>query len=333
MQQLHKDNHYVPQVYLRQWATKGTIPTYSLLVPHHRVPLWKCHSLKGIAFHQHLYTQIVGGTETDDLERWLDSEFEAPAELAITRAVTDQRLTTDDWRRLVRFAVAQDVRTPTRLREFLLRQTQVMPQILDKTIHDAVDKVSQGKLSARPGKFTNSSGFPLKISIDDKGGGQTGLRVETVVGRALWHWSLRFLLTSTITKIPYKGWAILKAAAGCSWPTSDNPLIKLNYTDDGRYDFRGGWNVQNGDVFLPLSPTHLLHRCGGRRPPRDHRLDHATSERVRRFIIEHADRYVFAKEIFDIPQVRARTVDSELHKAEREVWANWHAEQTKAEQT
>ena len=45
MQQLHKDNHYVPQVYLRQWATKGTIPTYSLLVPHHRVPLWKHHSL------------------------------------------------------------------------------------------------------------------------------------------------------------------------------------------------------------------------------------------------------------------------------------------------
>ena len=106
----------------------------------------------------------MGGTESDDLERWLGSEFEAPAELAITHAVTDQPLTTDDWRKLIRFAMAQDVRTPARLREFLRRQTQVMPQLLDKTIHDAVDKLSQGKLSVRPERTTNSSGFPLKVS-------------------------------------------------------------------------------------------------------------------------------------------------------------------------
>jgi hypothetical protein len=332
MQQLHTDNHYVPQVYLKQWATNGTLPTYNLLVHHHNVPRWKCHSLKGIAFHRHLYTQIVGGTENDDLERWLDSEFEAPAEQAIARAVTGQQLTRDDWRKLVRFAVAQDVRTPARLREFLRRQAQVMPQLFDKTIHDAVEQLKHDKLSVRPGKITNSSGFPLKLSVEDQGAGQTILRAETVVGRAMWHWSLRHLLTNTVAKVPRKGWSILIAASGYSWPTSDDPLIKLNYVDDRRYDFAGGWDAPNGDVLLPLSPTHLLHRCAGKRPLlRGHQLDPATTERVRRMIIEHADRYVFAKRAFDVEQVRGRTVNSELHKMEQERWANWHAEQIKAE--
>ncbi len=30
MQQLRKDNHYVPKLYLKQWAQDGLIPTYRL---------------------------------------------------------------------------------------------------------------------------------------------------------------------------------------------------------------------------------------------------------------------------------------------------------------
>jgi hypothetical protein len=332
MQQLHKDNHYVPQVYLKQWAGEGVIPTYSLLVPHHKVPLWKLHSLKGIAFHQHLYTQMVGGAETDSLERWLDEEFEAPAERAITRAVTDQRLNPDEWEKLVRFAVAQDVRTPARLREFLHRQAQMMPSMLQNTLQDAVEKLAHDKLSVRPGKTSSSIGFPLKISVEDQKDGTATLKAETIVGRAMWHWSLRHLLTSSIEKMPHKGWSILRAASGCFWPTSDNPLIRLNYVDRQRYDFDGGWCVQNGDVLLPLSPTRLLHHCGGRRSfSHGHQLDQVTSSLVRRIIIEHADRYIFSKEEFDIHRIRERTVNLGLYKMERDAWKNWHLEQARAE--
>ncbi|WP_123717011.1 DUF4238 domain-containing protein, partial [Pseudomonas poae] len=71
MQQLRKDNHYVPKLYLKQWADKDQILTYRLLVPSDNVPLWKKQSLKGIAFHQHLYTYLAGQEETDEFERWL----------------------------------------------------------------------------------------------------------------------------------------------------------------------------------------------------------------------------------------------------------------------
>jgi hypothetical protein len=41
MQQLRKDNHYVPKLYLKQWAHEGQISTYRLLAPSENVPLWK----------------------------------------------------------------------------------------------------------------------------------------------------------------------------------------------------------------------------------------------------------------------------------------------------
>jgi hypothetical protein len=47
MQQLRKDNHYVPKLYLKQWAHNGKILTYRLLVQNENVPLWKEQSLKG----------------------------------------------------------------------------------------------------------------------------------------------------------------------------------------------------------------------------------------------------------------------------------------------
>lgn len=84
---LRKDNHYIPQLYLKQWATNGKIPTYRLLVPNENYPTWKTHSLKSICFHQHLYTYIATQGETDELERWLDREFESPAADAIDRVV------------------------------------------------------------------------------------------------------------------------------------------------------------------------------------------------------------------------------------------------------
>ncbi|AEF21715.1 DUF4238 domain-containing protein [Pseudomonas fulva] len=107
MHQLRKDNHYVPKLYLKQWSHEALIPTYRLLVPSEKAPLWKRQSLKGTAYHQHLYTYLVGQEETDEFERWLGSEFESPAEETIRRVVREERLEPEHWRRLVRFAGAK----------------------------------------------------------------------------------------------------------------------------------------------------------------------------------------------------------------------------------
>ena len=329
--ELRANNHYVPRVYLQQWATQSRIPTYSLLVPHQRVPLWKRHSLRGIAFHQHLYTQLVGGEVTDELERWLDAEFEAPAKAPIERVVTDQSLNVDDWHSLIRFAFAQDVRTPARLTGFLRRQSQDLPGQLKEIVNQAVERLENDGQVVQRGA-TRSTDFPLRVSVEDQGDGTGTLKAETVVGRKLWHWSLRHLLNETIDKIPLKGWSILRPASGMTWPTSDNPLIRLNYTSPDQYDFNGGWAVPSGDILLPLSPTHLLHRCAGHRPKsRGFRLDGPTTERTIQIIIEHADRYVFVANEFDVGGIRERRVSAQDHAEERAMWSRWHSDQARLE--
>lgn len=333
MSQFHRDNHYVPKFYLNQWATKGRVATCNLLVPDVRTPIWGMRSLKGIAFRQNLYTNVIDGIETDALERWLDREFEAPAERALQLAVRDQRLDFSDWRLLVRFAMSQDVRTPSRLREFLQRYGSLMPSLLDEVLTNAVAKLEAGVLPPSTRESGTGHGLPLKVEISREEDGSGKVHVETVVGRSMWQWGVEHLLTSTINKISVKGWTILKPANGFSWPTSDNPLIRLNYVNDVNYNFSGGWEVQKGDILLPLSPNHLLFRSGGVRPlKRGTRLDQITTSRIQRMIVEHADRFVFAREPFAVEAIRSRVVDFEAVREERDFWRRWNNDQIAVEQ-
>ncbi|QBL44825.1 DUF4238 domain-containing protein [Stenotrophomonas maltophilia] len=334
MQQTHVANHYVPKLYLKQWSASGLIPTYRLLVPNEACPLWKPHSLKGIAYHQHLYTYVTGDATTDEFERWLDREFESPAEEAIDRVVREDRLTSEHWMHLARFAMAQDVRTPARLREFLARQSELMPDLLQRTVQGVVNRLEQDEppVGLHAADRDTSSALPLKVSIDREPDGGGTLKATTLVGRKMWIWSLRHLLTSTIQKLPRTRWTILHAPSNFSWPTTDNPLVRLNFFSPSNYNFGGGWGVQNGDILLPLSPKHLLHTCIGRKPhPRGTTLDANTALLIRRIIIEHADRYVFAKEPGDIHSIRQRIVSPEACRAERETWQRWHHDQSRAE--
>lgn len=335
MQQLRKDNHYVPKLYLKQWADNGQIFTYRLLVPSENIPFWKKQSLKGIAFHQHLYTYLAGQEETDEFERWLDSEFESPAEEAIRRVVEEDQMSPAHWRRLVRFAVALDVRTPASLRDFIRRQNESLRALMDETMQNSVFKMEQAcqRNEPLPTPVIESAASSLfKISLEELPHGGGLVRAETVVGRRLWLWQMRRLLTETLGKLPRQKWTILHAPNGMSWPTSDNPLIRLNFHSAQKYDFGGGWSVKNGDILIPLSPKHLLYTCIDTKVrPRGTTLDIKTARLIQKIIIEHADRYVFARVPSDVHKVRPRFVCAETFKSELSAWQNWHADQCEAE--
>ena len=184
MHQLRKDNHYVPKLYLKQWAHDGLISTYRLLVPNENVPLWKKQSLKGIAFHQHLYTYLAGQEETDEFERWLDSEFESPAEEAIRRVVQEDRMSPEHWRKLVRFAVALDVRTPARLRQFILHQNETLPALMDSTLRSSIQNLEAAVRRNEPIPCPTEESDALsifKISIEEQEDGSGQARAQTIV--------------------------------------------------------------------------------------------------------------------------------------------------------
>ena len=89
----HRDNHYVPCEYLKAWeASPGRLWLYRVLVSHGKVPLWNEKSIRGVAYHAHLYTRLAIGGATDEIEQWFDREYETPAAEVLQKVVSDSRL-------------------------------------------------------------------------------------------------------------------------------------------------------------------------------------------------------------------------------------------------
>jgi len=332
----HRNNHYVPRLYLKRWSSsKDLIWTYRTLVSNSRVPLWKESSIRGVAYHSHLYTRIAAGNESDVIEKWLDREFEAPAEEAIIKATTDQRLTPEDWKCLVRFLAAQDVRTPTSLAEALIRWETEIPNLLEQTVSRAVRRLEDAKASGvvlgiqEPDP--NRDTFPLRVTAEPSPNPDNAiLKTEIVAGRALWLFSMSHLLENTAKVLHQHKWTILSPPKGLTWVTSDDPVVCLYYRG-GRYDFKGGWKKPGTDIFLPLGPHHLLYTEVGKRPPKRGSIIQE-SGLLHRFIVEHAHRMIFSVEPSkEVSQLRPRRVDADAFASENEFWKQWHEGQARAE--
>jgi Protein of unknown function (DUF4238) len=333
--QFTQDNHYVSQTYLKQWASEGgRVGTYRILVSNDNVPLWKFSPIKGIAYRKHLYTRTIAGGETDEIEKWLDHEFESPAERVIQKVVLENRLTPTDWKLLVKFLAAQDVRTPSRLAESLERWNKTMPDLLQETLEDAVhelEEAKKGNRSVKPVCAPHSEMMPLSIHTEiGNTSGKATIKAESLVGRGLWLYGLKHLLTNNINHLLHHKWTILKPPRGVNWNTSDDPVIKLNYHNPQKYDFKGGWGSEGTEIMLPISPSHLLYTKVGAKPPQRGTIVQAeVARQFQKFIAEHAHRYIFAIEIDpEVEGVRPRTVDSLLFKEEAEQWEKWHKENT-----
>lgn len=335
---MHRDNHYVSRSYLKRWTRDGLkVWSYRVLVSHPHVPLWRESSTRGVAYHEHLYTQLAASGESDEIERWLDAEFEAPAEEAIEKAISDRRLAPSDWELLVRFFAAQDVRTPARLVENLKRWSTTLPELIQTTLTESVarlEAMTPEERAALPNVTPHRDDVPFRITMErnaaEPGGSVKG---ETVLGRGLWLWSMRHVLTNSLRALYRHRWTILAPPDGLTWFTSDDPVLKVNFNSLTNYTFGGGWGSVGTDLLLPLGPRHLLFTQVGKPvPPRGTRMHIEKTMIVRRLIAEHAHRYIFASapDPF-VEQVRPRTVDAEALKHEALEWQRWHTEQTTAE--
>jgi hypothetical protein len=332
-------NHYVPCLYLKRFGSpSGRVLTYRVLVAHNNVPMWREKSIKGVAYHAHLYTRIAAGVQTDEIERWLNTEFESPAEEALSKATTDARLSPTDWKILVRFLAAQDVRTPARLAENLQFWNENLQAMLDHTLQEAVEQLEMANNSGQPihsTKTPNAEYIPLRVTKEIEPGQDFGkLQVETLVGRGLWFFTMQRVLTSTVNVLHTHRWTILRPPDDMTWFTTDDPVVRLNYHAMDKYDFNGGWGSPGTEIFLPLGPRHLLYAKVGEHPPqRGSVVPRGTALMIRRFLAEHAHRFIFsAIADAEVQKLRPRKVDATLLRQEDKQWRRWHEQQSLAEQ-
>lgn len=333
-----RDNHYVPCVYLKGFAgSNRRVHTYRLLVSHPRVPLWKPYSIRSIGYSSYLYTRLTADGLTDEIEKWLAREFETPATETLERVISDDRLTPSHWNNLIRYVAAQDVRTPARLLENLRRWETELPDTLNECLREGVARFQRAKARGVVPVLPPSNGseyIPFRLTKGIEPGQSFGtLKGEVIAGRGLWLFSIKHTLTRTLMVLNQHRWSILTPPDSLSWFTSDDPVMRLNYYADGRYDFKGGWGSPGTEILLPLSPRHLLYaKVGERPPPRGERISRPHGDMIRRFTAEHAHRMIFAASPDEaVPTLRPRVENQDMFRSEAEQWRKWHDEQTTAE--
>lgn len=335
---LRRDNHFVPQLYLKRWSFDGyKIYGYRTLVSHRNVPEWNTYSIRGIANQSDLYTRLSADGETDEFERWLETEFETPVEEAIYKVTTDKRLSAEDWKNLIRFAASQCVRTPAQMMRNMERWSKELPEILDTTLNQAITKLKGANKTGIPIKTKNTVNteiFPLSISREQlPDSKKTILKVETSNGRSLWLWGIKHLLTETLNVLLEHRWSILRAAPNFNLITSDDPVLCLNYYSKGSYDFGGGWGRKGSEILLPLSPHHMLYTRVGAKQKSRVEISYELCTELQQMIAAHSHRWIFAYEpISEIKSLRPRLVDPIMYKNEAEAWSIWHDHQSNVEQ-
>jgi hypothetical protein len=334
MKEFRSKNHYVPQLYLKSWVDdENKLCVYKILVSSENEHLWRKHSPASIAYYRNFYTQLLSGKESDEFERWLSENYESPAKHAIAKAINDKKLSISDWKVLIRFLACQDVRTPARLIEHINREPVDLEKILQDSIQQAIreietDSVPSDHMTELDGELNKN--FPLRFTAerdpDDNGLGV--LKVESYIGRATWIHSMKHILSNLEPLLLTHKWSIIKPAKGYSWPTSDNPVIRLNFRDDKDYDFLGGWGREKGNIFFPLGPQHAMFTQIGDKPPiKGTRLDERSTLEVRKFIAENAHRMIFCNFNDDeISTLRPRVVDPNAVTKENLKLSEWHQE-------
>jgi hypothetical protein len=341
MLQIKHENHFIPQLYLKNWGDgKKRVWSYRLLVPNKKFPNWQHSSISGIAFQRDLYTVISNGQEDDSFERWIEAEFETPVAESLLKVSKDKKLDNIDWTRLALFLAAQDVRTPTSYFESIERWNKELPALLENTLQKTIERFEEtfreGKSLPASSPTENYGLFKDTLEVSaiksDSDSNNSEIRANVTVGRKLWIESQRFLLTKTSKALLKHKWSIVEPANGMSWFTSDHPVLRLNYYGEGKYDLKGGWGRKGGNLIMPLSPKHLLYTQIGAEASDRLTFSPEKTYEIQKFLAERAFRYIFTqKQMPGVLRLRHRYVNLEEFENEEQQWSKWHAQQSSVE--
>lgn len=334
MAQLKIHNHYVPQFYLKNWSKDlNSVNVYYSLVANKNVPLWVSKSIRGVAAQDYLYTQVTKNGDSDEIENWLEHKFETPAKNAIDKVINNLKLSREDWHCLINFLASQIVRTPA----MFIKQAEIFDtQFFSNALQKSAIKLEQYKNQYnRSGKLPEIKAFqynllPLKVSTISQDESETKMEVKASVGRNQWLWEIKHLLKNTINVLYKHQWLIINSTEGIEWPTTDNPVVLLNYYNNNKYDFNGGWNKRGTEIFMPLSPNHIIYTQVGNKD-KTSRLNNnpEACSLLQRLIIEHSFQNVFAKDpIKGITFIKPRIVSNDLYSQQKEILREWNKAQS-----
>lgn len=332
--QITKNNHYVPQFYLRNWSTDGnTLYLYRTLVSDKNVPLWTRASIEHVASHQHLYTIMVDGEPNDYYEKWFNSEFETPAQSVLEKVIHGSRLTHADYELLIQFLAVQMVRTPKWYEAIKSIISDIFPKTLENTVAKLEEYIKHhNSIPSLPKQVEID---PLQFRVKIKPEADTAaslLEVQLFTGQKMWLTQIQKMLPKIISVFKQNTWCILESAEGVEYPTRDDPVVCTGYRNNNNYWFKGvGINQKHVNIFMPLTPKHLLFAEVGRET-KSRQINTELSTLLCEMIIKHTNRGIYSTSIIKgMLALHPRIVNPSIYKAEQELWNTWHESQRIAE--
>lgn len=331
MQNISRDNHFVPQMYLDAWKDeKGQIHEYKLLVEHENCDVWSARSKKSIAMQENFYICLSDNEESDEIEKWLNEKFETPAKNTFAKAINGEKLNSEDWKKMINYIACQIVRTPVFLQKFLNTSKNILSETFESTIKEVLDEMSNQLIDKNTKKIERkeyskiNNSFPLKITnIGQDDEDNELFKVETVIGKALYLEELKHYLTDTLEVLHKHRWQVLELDKDVKIPTSDDPVICLNYYGINNYDFGGGWGRKGCEIIFPISPSKIIYTHIGYKKKIE--ANYELSILIKKLIIEHAHRRIFSNfEDSEVVQQRKRYVDRQQCEKEKLVYEEFH---------
>ncbi len=324
--EVSRNNHYIPQLYLRKWATNNKIYVHRLLVPHEKYPTWEKRSVRQTAYIENLYVRIEDGAEYDDFEVDFNRQFETPVKPVLDKICLDQKLTPADWRILCDYITAQYVRTPS----FYLFVATWGKKEVPKTLESILDEITTTPkvVFSSHNSIDDRNLLPMEFRVsnlpDDN---SINIEVATVVGKNLWLSIIYGILSfeSPIKKeFRSMKWSIITAPPEMTWPTCDTPVIITKRDPKGMLSLAKGIGYKDRVILFPVSPKKLLLATHKRIFAWEFGADTTLAQQIKAAIVENALMYVYSSsEDASVIAARNRVVDEVEFKSYQTLYSNW----------
>lgn len=333
---LKRDNHFLSRMYLNAWKNeKGKVNVAELLVPSKKVPYWKEKYISSICKYDSMFVRLKNGVEVDDIEDWFNTKYETPAKPALEHAINDERISIDEWHCLIDFLACHIVRSPAFIIKILdLAKKDCVPIFEEKC--EEISSISKDEfiktINNQKAEVTNDL-FPIKITDVGKCDNDNELfKIETIFGKQFYLWIMMHMLKNTSKVLHNHKWGIITVDDKVTLPTSDDPVICLNYNNKNEYDFGGGWGKKNCNILFPISPKKILYTQVGVKVKPRWNVDYKTSVMLKKMIVEHSFRKIISNfEDDEIKSLKPRFVDDSEFKRELQMWKDFQENYIKKE--
>ncbi|MFV0249758.1 MAG: DUF4238 domain-containing protein [Bacilli bacterium] len=324
---ISRNNHFVSQMYLDAWKnTNNKVMVYDLLVPNERVPIWTPKSTKSVGSMDSLFVRLKHDKEIDDIEKWFSTEYEYPAKDVLEKVINEDRISEEEWHKLIDFVACHIVRSPS----FLIRTLETAKKdcipIFEEEAKEIPEKIKNKIKKSVAKKDYDDELFPLKVTNigDDETGENSLYKVETIFGKQFYLWIMKHLLGNTCKILHKHKWSIITVDEKVILPTSDNPVACINYNDENDYNFVGGWGRKNSNILFPISPNKILYtQVGTKRIPRI-KATYEMSLIFKKIIVENSYKCIISNFNDDeIPKIKPRVVDLNIFLEEKEKWKDF----------